>query len=437
VRWDRAASAGLLGRLLAILLLTLAIEFIASTILYERSSRALIRDDEAHRLAEHLVIARKLVSEQAWPERPAMAQRLTTDRYDVHWAGATDLTPVRPLERGEAFQRVLEWEPSLKDSDLRVELAAVGRQAQLFGALRLRDGTWLRFRAMEPIDDGQPGWHRILIALLPATLLLIVGTLLFRHTLRPMGMLARAAERVGRASELSLPEAGPPEVRRVIRAFNAMHGRIQRLIAERTQALAAVGHDLRTPLARLQLRSDAITDPAARRDFGRDVAEMEAMVESLLAYLGGEADPEPPVRTDVAVMVATLCDAHADQDEDVAYVGDDHLEAACRPSGLKRAVSNLIENALHYGHRARVSVRGEGDTLTIRVDDDGPGIAVDRLEDALQPFVRLDPARGRNTQGLGLGLAIVQRAAEAEGGRLVFENRAEGGLRVDLVMPLR
>lgn len=430
-------SVGLLGRLLTILLLTLAVEFVASTILYERSSRALIRDDEAHRLAEHLVIARKLVSDRPWAERPAMASRLTTNRYDIHWAGQTQLGPASGNSRGQAFERVMDWEPSLAGSDLRVQLVPVGRDAQLFGALKLEDGTWLRFRAAAPEEKDRPGWHRILLAFLPAAVLLILSTLLFRHTLRPMGMLARAAGRIGRGSGLTLPEAGPTEVRRVIRAFNAMQARIHQLITDRTQALAAVGHDLRTPLARMQLRTDSIADPALRRAFEADVTEMEGMVGSLLSFLGGEDDPEKPVRTDVAVMAATIVDDASDRGGDALYVGQDHLEASVRPIGLKRAIGNLVENALHYGQCARVSAMVEGETLIVRVDDDGLGIPEDQLEAVLHPFSRLDPARSRNTSGLGLGLAIVVRAAEAEGGTLHLANRPEGGLRAELRLPLR
>jgi signal transduction histidine kinase len=164
---------------------------------------------------------------------------------------------------------------------------------------------------------------------------------------------------------------------------------------------------------------------------------MEAMVGSLLAYLGGEDDPERPVRTDVAVMAETIVDDAVDRGGGATYLGGDHLEAEVRPTGLKRAIGNLVENALHYGHRARVSVAADAGTLVIRVDDDGPGISEDRLEEALRPFSRLDPARRRNTQGLGLGLAIVVRAAEAEGGVLHLANRPEGGLRAELRLPLR
>jgi signal transduction histidine kinase len=281
------------------------------------------------------------------------------------------------------------------------------------------------------------GIKRVLLAMLPAMIVLSAGALLFGRTLRPMRMLARAAERIGRGGGVTLPEAGPGEVRRVIRAFNAMQARIHQLIGDRTQALAAVGHDLRTPLARMQLRTDSIADPGLRRAFEADVTEMEAMVGSLLAYLGGENDPEAPVRTDVAVMAATVVDDMIDRGEAASYDGADHVEATVRAMGLKRAIANLVENALHYGGCARVAVLEAGEELVIRVDDDGPGIPADRIEDAVRPFSRLDPARGRNTRGLGLGLAIVARAAELEGGMLHLENRAEGGLRAELRLPRR
>jgi len=428
-------SVGLLGRLLTILILALTVEFVASTILYERSSRAWVRDDEAHRLAEHLVIARKLLSAQDPAGRPALAARLTTNRYDIHWTGSTEPRPAAGDEHQQAFVQVLAWEPSLANSDLSVQMVPAGRQAQLVGTLRLSDRTWMRFRAVEPAEADPFVGHRILIGLLPAALLLIAGALLFRHTLRPMGMLARAAERIGKGGGVTLPEAGPREVRRVITAFNVMQTRIRQLISDRTEALAAVGHDLRTPLARLQLRTDAMTDPALRRGFENDITEMEGMIGSLLSYLGGEADPEEPVWTDLAVMAATIVDEAADHGGDIIYVGDDHLEAEIRPIGFKRAIANLVENAIHYGHRARVSVGTQTTYVYVRIDDDGPGIPIAQMEEVLHPFVRLDPARSRNTSGLGLGLAIVQRAVEIEGGTIHLMNRTAGGLRAEIRLP--
>src|SRR5690606_11009734 len=198
------------------------------------------------------------------------------------------------------------------------------------------------------------------------------------------------------------------------------------------ETLAAVGHDLRTPLFRLQLRLESLPDGEAREAMEVDLAVMVEMIDSLLAFLGWAKNTKSPQRTDIAVMLTTIADAFQDQGRDVDYDGPDHLEIAARPLSLRRAVGNLVENALHYGQRARVSLsRREGEVL-IRVDDDGPGIPRDKLEEVLKPFARLDEARQRNTRGLGLGLAIVAKAVEREGGALLLVNRPEGGLRAEI-----
>ncbi|MET0270337.1 MAG: ATP-binding protein [Sphingomonas sp.] len=426
-------SIGLIGRIFAILLLTVVIEFGASTLLYERASRFSVREDEARRLAEHLVIARKLVSERPWRERPAMAERLTTDRYYVRWTAALPVLP--PLAPGldEMRRQVVAWEPSL--GKLNIRLTSPGRKGIVSGGLPLGDGSWLLFRTTERVHGWDLALGRIILALVPAFALIVLGGLLVRRTLRPMERLAVAAERLGLGEQATVAEAGPSEMRRVIRAFNAMQERIHRLIGDRTQALAAVGHDMRTPLARLQLRADAIDDPAARDALLEDVAEMEAMVGSLLAYLGGDADPETPVRIDVAVLAATIVDDVTDRGGDAAYEGPDHVELVVRPVGIKRALANLVENGLHYGNRVTVTIVEQPETIVLCVDDDGPGIAEEDLPRVLEPFIRLDPARGRNTHGLGLGLAIVSRAVAMEGGSLRLSNRAEGGLRAEIILP--
>lgn len=431
--WPRL-PLGLAGRILAVLLLAVLVEFAASTFLYERASEFMVRQDGAKRLAEHLVIARKLVNERPPADRPAMASRLTTLRYDIHWTGSHRELPHAPV-MDEVRREIIQWEPSLGQADMRLRASPAKRNGIVAGSLRLADGSWLEFSTR----DGHPGRYfavdRVVTGLISAIALLVIGSLLIRRTLRPMRSLSLAARRIGLGQEMILAETGTGEVRRVIRSFNEMQRRIHRLIAERTQALAAVGHDLRTPLARLQLRLDGLDDPAARAAIGEDVAEMEAMVGSLLAFLNGEADPERPIAIDLAVTAQTVADDAADRGHDVVYDGPDHLETRIRPTAIKRALGNLIENALHYGGSARVLLVPRDGEIELRVEDDGPGIPEDRLEAVLQPFVRLDGARSRNTKGLGLGLSIVAQAAEREGGRLVLSNRPEGGLSAALLLP--
>jgi len=214
-----------------------------------------------------------------------------------------------------------------------------------------------------------------------------------------------------------------------------MQHRIHTLIADRMEALAAVGHDLRTPLSRLLLRTEAIDDRDLRGSMAGDIIEMERMVASLLAYLGGEDDPEVPVRIDLASMAATLVDEVTDAGGVALYDGPDHLELSLRPVNFKRAVRNLVENAAKYGETVRVTLASADGAAILAIEDDGPGIPEDRIEEVLRPFVRLDAARGRDTQGLGLGLAIAARAIEREGGTLHLENRAEGGLRAQVTLP--
>jgi signal transduction histidine kinase len=433
-----ALPIGLIGRIVAILLLTIVIEFGVSVLLYERASQFSVRDDEARRLAEHLVIARRIVEERPVEQRAGMATELTTERYAVQWRATAPELPASGTELREMEQQILAWEPTLAPTGLHLTLIGQGRRSVVSGALQLEDESWLYFRTLEPLRAFDLAIGRILLALIPAIALMVVGGLLIRRTLRPMRQLADAVDRFGPGGGSTLPiveEAGPSEVRRLVVAFNGLQARIHRLIDERTRALAAVGHDLRTPLARLRLRTDAIHDRDVRDTVQNDLAEMEAMVTSLMAFLGGESEPERPVLVDIAVLCASIVDDAADHGHDATYVGPDHFERAVRRSNFRRAVVNLVENALHYGGSVTLALTVEEGATVIRVEDDGPGIPDESLADVLEPFVRLDTARKRDTVGFGLGLSIVLRAVEAEGGRLELRNREAGGLCAAIVLP--
>lgn len=428
-------SPGLIGRLVAILLLTVLVEFGISTILYERASQFSVRDDEARRLAEHLVIADQLMGERAASERPTLATELTTDRYLIRWSTQPPQTSSIAPSLDGMRRQMLDWEPRLSGTAMRLWLASPGRSSVVAGVMRLDDGSWMSFQTLHPVEGLNLAAERILLALTPALGLMLLGGLLVRITLKPLRQLAVAADSIGRGGEAHVPERGPREVATVIRAFNRMQERIHQLIENRTQALAAVGHDFRTPLARLRLRAESVDDAAAQRAIEADIVEMEAMIESLLAYLGGENDPERPAQTDLAVLCATLADDAVDHGHDVRYQGPAHLEAKVRPLGLKRAVANLIDNAIHHGSMAVVRVVEDAGTISISVLDNGPGLPEDKLDDVVEPFVRLDTARPRDTVGFGLGLAIVARAVDKEGGQLRLSNRPEGGLRADITLP--
>lgn len=424
----------LLGQIVGILLLTMVIEFGVSTLLYERASTFSVRDDEARRLAEHIVVANRLLSEHKPAERIAIADELTTDRYIVRWTPQPPLLPpVAPALDG-MHDQIVAWEPSLETVGLRLRFVSPGKRSVIAGHIRLNDGSWMRFRTRQALRTFDLGLGRIVIAITPALALTVIGGILVRRTLRPLRQLADAAERVGREHPEPVPERGTGEVRRLTQSFNRMQRRIVRLIDTRTRALAAVGHDLRTPLARLRLRTDEVGDPALRGAIRDELEEMDAMIASLLAFLGGR-EAEPAVLVDLAVLCANLADDAQDRGRDATYHGPDHLDHVVRPIGFKRALVNLVDNATHYGQRIDIRLDRRADGITISIEDDGPGIPEESLASVFEPFVRLDDARPRDTIGFGLGLSIVARAVRIEGGTIALANRTPNGLAATITLP--
>lgn len=249
---------------------------------------------------------------------------------------------------------------------------------------------------------------------------------------RPLRTLAAAAREFDiEGDPRPLPDTGPEEVRVASRAFDAMRRRIRDLVEDRTRMLAAMGHDLRTPITRLRLRSEFLGDETAKAEFLRDLAMTSDMIEGALTYLREGRQAEKPVRVDLAALVATVCDGAADLGRDVTWDGPSHLIRRVRPQALSRALANLVDNAVKYGLRARVRLIEIPRGARMEIEDDGPGIAeADRLA-MLRPFVRGDAARNLNdSQGFGLGLAIARAAVEGHGGSLTFDRAASGGLLV-------
>ena len=432
----RLPSVGLLGRIVLILALVLATEFVANTLIFERVSKFALQDDEAHRMAEYLVVARRMMDRTAPAGRGAIAQELSTARLHVSWHTGIDSQSTH-FRLNELRAQMLSAEPELFEGKLRLHLLPLSHGGDIGGSVELSDHSTMVFRmsqqqAFWPLTVG-----RVVALALPMLALALVGGLLIRQTLRPLRNLMGATRLVGSQEPTPVVERGPREVRQLIRDFNIMQTRIHRLITTRTQALAAVGHDLRTPLARMKLRlAGAQVDEGTRDAIEGDINEMGDLLRSLQIYLGGEGQTLPAEKIDLAVMACSLIDAARDEGKDAFYDGPRNLEIWARPVSIRRAISNLIDNALHYAGNVRLSVRQTDEATLITVDDDGPGIAPERFADVVQPFVRLDEGRVRNTRGMGLGLAIVHNAMRAEGGELTLANRPEGGLRATLRLPL-
>lgn len=426
----------LAARLLVIISAVLLVDFAMNSFQFERASTLALGSEEAARMADHLVVARRVIGNAPAADRPALSRTLSTERFQLAWRGQRN---VAASARGLVTLRsqVEAAEPELRQADLRLQLAPIAQGGGVAGTLLLADGSALAFRT-----TGIASWSLnaglLLRFSLPSLLLFGLASLLVRSAFKPLNRLVEATRQVGTDDMDTLPEQGQSEVRQLIHAFNRMHERIHQLLSNRTQTLLAIGHDLRTPLARLQLRLDsARIDEAMRTEMSGDIAEMVELLASLRAYveLGREAGPAQ--RIDLAAMARTQVDEATDRGATASYAGPDRLEMAAHPLGLRRAISNLVQNAIRYGGRADVTLSDLGDRVTIEVVDAGPGIAPDRMAEVLQPFIRLDEARARDTQGMGLGLAIVERAVRAEGGSLTLANRPQGGLAATINLPKR
>lgn len=305
-------------------------------------------------------------------------------------------------------------------------------------AVRLPDGGVLtaRFPAhIEPPMLGGPIVITVLFVIVSGTLLGIWATRALR---RPLSRLAEAAEafNIDAAAAAKLPERGPEEIRAVAKAFNRMSDRVKALVGDRTRMLAAMGHDLRTPITRLRLRSEFIGDDDLRGQMLSDLDQMNAMTEGVLVFLRDGQAREQKTAVDVASLLQTICDQFGDLGHDVRYQGPDHATLTARPDDLRRAVANLVENAVRYGKHIVVRLSA-GDTSTcIAVEDDGPGIPDARKNAMMEAFVRGDDARTMDDRtGFGLGLSIARTVAEVHGGTLTLHERAPHGLSARITLP--
>ena len=425
---------GLPDRLLAILVLILIVDFAVSSLLFERANSFELRQDDAERIAENLVMATRTLERAAPAERPHVAETLSTARFRYF------LTPPeqdgRPSLGLEGLRsQVVAFEPELAMGALELHLQGLSSGHNIGGSIRLSDRSVLRFQT-----HANTAWQlsagRLIGLLLPTLVLIVLGSMLLRTTLRPLRHLIAATRHLGVGPPNPIPEQGPDELRNLIRALNEMQQRIHQSLKDRTQAMLAIGHDLKTPLSRMRLRlDDESIDPEIRDGLNHDIDEMRLLLESIQAYVESDGRSIPAERIDLAVMAETLVDTAADHGADAVYLGVSNLEIRARPLSIRRALSNLIDNAIHYGGNVRVIVRRAETSAEIIVEDDGPGVPEGRIADALQPFVRLDVARSRDTAGMGLGLAIVRRAVLAENGTLELTNLPQGGFRATICLP--
>ncbi|MEX0753095.1 MAG: ATP-binding protein [Xanthobacteraceae bacterium] len=303
-------------------------------------------------------------------------------------------------------------------------------------AVPLPDGQWLSFATALP--ESGPGFSRqFLVSMaIMAIIILAVSVWAVRRVTAPLASLSTAAERLGNdLNAPPVPETGTIETQQASRAFNAMQARLRSLIENRTRMLAAISHDLRTPLTLLRLRAENVENAPEREKMLATIAEMNSMVGATLQFARDDAKTELRRPTDIAALVQSVVDDMADAGLPAAMEPAASIVLECRPNALKRAIRNLIDNAVKHGKSAKVAIHVEPNSIEITIDDAGPGIPEHELARVFQPFYRVDASRSPETGGIGLGLAIALSIVQAQGGELKLVNRAAGGLRASVILP--
>jgi signal transduction histidine kinase len=466
-RWRRLRLVpdSIAGWMVATIVAGLVASQLLSLAVHYRERDAVMAALESFRIGERVADAINQIRRTPPDRRAEAAQRLTGPTMWVEWGPESALATEgrdwrvdmlkaavsRELEEGAWRRlRIAEIDPAgLREVSLPRQTGALrgsGRLAEIARrldagpnfeiAVQLTDGSWLNF--VVPFVGSLSYWSVELVAALALLIVIVIvlSLLAIRYITAPLSALARAAEQFGvNIDAAALPARGSREIRATIAAFNEMRQRIKRFLEDRMQMMAAISHDLRTPITRLRLRAEFIEDEEQQRKMLTDLDEMEAMISAVLSFAREEIVVEPQQALDLAALLDDICTQMRLQGHPVALALGDPIAFVGRPSALRRCFTNLVANALKYGGVARVSVERRGEDSVVVIEDDGPGIPEIEQERVFRPFYRLELSRSRDTGGTGLGLTVARTVARAHGGDIVLQNRAEGGLRVIVTLP--
>jgi signal transduction histidine kinase len=445
----------LVGRTVLVLLCGLLLSQLAGVLIYSANRLELANRLDARHTAERIAGVVRLVEETSEPERGRAVNAMDVPGLRIGWGerplisddDGDDIADsdndvgnlmirddlVRRLPSHE-IRSVIRDRPPVMPSD-RPDPGPGMRHSHPPTALvsvHLSDGSWLNFAA--PLSPpNEPLWRPRFFAPLGSGLLVVIVLSVFavRRAAKPLALLAAAAQRLGRdVTAPPVPVSGPREVRAAAQAFNEMQTRLRRFVEDRTELIAAISHDLRTPITRMKLRAEFVEDEEERSKMLADLDDMEEMICATLSFARDDVARETRGPVDLAAVLKDLCDVF-----DATYQGPDSLTVTGGAAGLKSAFANLLENANKYANGARVTLAAGDGQVTVVAEDDGPGIPQEELDRVFTPFYRLETSRNRDTGGVGLGLAVARSAIRKHGGDICLTNRTGGGLRAVVTLP--
>lgn len=442
------------GRIMMVLLVGLTLSHMASMAIMSSDRRDAMAASSDTLSADRVAVFARLIDQAPKAERALLVRSLDSPLLRVTLGAKPDVPSPHEDEVGvDAIRESLEQRfGALGHERLHVTRQRHGHfgapsfwqrllhgfpgEDSLLVALRLNDGDWATFDLTMPSPPTLWNPHSLLSALVMIAAILVLGKWAAGWISAPLAAFTRAADRLGRDVQAPpLSEEGPDEVRHAAMAFNEMQGRIRRFVDDRTRMLAAISHDLRSPITRLRLRAEMLPADATSERMLADLAEMEAMVSSTLDFARGESDDEAAQAIDLAATLEAVCDNASDMGLPAEFDWPGRLVCTCRPLAMKRALANLVENAARYGGRAFVQARRAGREVVVIIEDQGPGIPEAQQETVFTPFFRLEGSRNRKTGGIGLGLTVARTIIRAHGGDVRLENRSEGGLKVTVAIP--
>jgi signal transduction histidine kinase len=443
--WRGVFKNTLLARIASVLVLNLVLIQIVAVVTFRLETSGMPPVDAD--LPERILEAVRLLAALPDDARPPAAHMLSSRGFRVEvMARLAPLPQVVGPPQDPLMDQLRDGLPGVLPADVAPTIATLGDSSEARGAPRtetaarrfaigLDADSWAVFRIRQ---TAPPLRWQFLITLIGSVCVVtsVVSIVFARFLSRQLSTFVASVEAVGRVGEAPLlVERGPLEIRMAARAFNRMQERLRRFIHDRTQMLAAISHDLRTPLTRLRLRAEFVEDEEQRERMLHDIGEMEAMITATLAFARDDATRDQRRDEDLDQLIDELAETMREAGHDVAYAPVGPVMLHCSPTAIRRALGNLIDNGIKYGCRTRIRLSRTDAQLRIEIDDDGPGIPAEMQEQVFQPFFRLEASRNRDTGGVGLGLAVARTIIRGHGGDIALANRPEGGLRVTVTLP--